>query len=140
MKKHLKYILLIVAVAIPIATLYYYFALYHVDTESDGRQCTILYLTGLECPGCGGQRALYHLLHGEILTAIRYNVLFVVGVPFLAFLYYVMIQMYVLRNEKYRNKVVFSTRAVYILLAVLLIFFILRNIPVAPFTYLAPPH
>jgi hypothetical protein len=125
---------------LPLVLAYFYFAHYDAHAESDGRQCTILYLTGLQCPGCGGQRSLHYLLHGDILSALRYNVLFVIGFPFLLYLYYVILQMYILRNEKYRQRTVISTHFVYILLIVLLLFFILRNIPVEPFTYLSPPE
>lgn len=136
----MKTISLIAAIAIPIALLYYYYTYYHVDVHSQGRQCTFLYLTGLQCPGCGGQRALHSLLHGQIIAALGYNVLFVVGLPMLIYLYYILVQMYILRNEKYRQKTALSTRFLWIFLIVLLLFFILRNIPVAPFTYLAPPQ
>ena len=49
-------------------------------------QCPFYLLTGLECPGCGSQRALYQLLHLNIVQACRYNALFVISIPFLAFL------------------------------------------------------
>ncbi len=35
--------------------------------------CTFHKLTGLYCPGCGGQRALHALLHGRIMEALRLN-------------------------------------------------------------------
>jgi hypothetical protein len=41
--------------------------------------CLFHKLTGLQCPGCGGLRALHHLLHGELLTALQFNALLVVG-------------------------------------------------------------
>jgi len=37
--------------------------------------CTFHWLTGLYCPGCGGQRALHALLHGRIAEALRCNLL-----------------------------------------------------------------
>lgn len=41
--------------------------------------CQFHQLTGLNCPGCGGTRALYALLHGDFATALRDNALFVAG-------------------------------------------------------------
>ncbi|MGA2248313.1 MAG: DUF2752 domain-containing protein [Verrucomicrobiota bacterium] len=46
--------------------------------------CQFHRLTGLNCPGCGGTRALYALLHGDPATAFRDNALFVVGLPIAA--------------------------------------------------------
>ena len=39
--------------------------------------CAFHELTGLNCPGCGATRALYALLHGDFLTAMRDNALFI---------------------------------------------------------------
>jgi hypothetical protein len=43
--------------------------------------CYFHAFTGLDCPGCGGQRAVHHLLHGEIAAAFHANALFVSLVP-----------------------------------------------------------
>lgn len=41
--------------------------------------CPFNYLTGLQCPGCGGTRALHALLHGDVAGAFAFNpMLFVV--------------------------------------------------------------
>lgn len=37
--------------------------------------CTFHWLTGLHCPGCGGQRALHALLHGKLVEAVQLNAL-----------------------------------------------------------------
>ena len=37
--------------------------------------CPFRSLTGLWCPGCGLTRATHHLLHGDVLGALRYNAL-----------------------------------------------------------------
>lgn len=39
--------------------------------------CAFHTLTGLNCPGCGATRALYALLHGNFLRALKDNALFV---------------------------------------------------------------
>lgn len=140
MTKTVRYIIFIGALLLPFIVMYFYFAYFDAENGVGVRQCTIYHLTGMQCPGCGGQRSLHYLLHGDILTALRYNVLFVIGFPFLLYLYYVILQMYVLRNEKYRNRSIVSTRFVYIFLIVLLVFSILRNIPAEPFIYLSPPQ
>jgi len=43
--------------------------------------CVFHQFTGLNCPGCGGQRALHYLLHGEIGAALRCNALVLVAIP-----------------------------------------------------------
>ena len=48
-------------------------------------RCPFLTLTGLKCPGCGSQRALHHLLHGEVLAAGNSNFLFVLALPYVLF-------------------------------------------------------
>ena len=53
------------------------YVLWRFDPEQTlwSPKCLFRSLTGLSCPGCGSQRAVYHLLHGRWLTAIHYNVL-----------------------------------------------------------------
>jgi hypothetical protein len=41
--------------------------------------CEFHELTGLNCPGCGGTRAAYQLLHGDIVQALHDNALFLVS-------------------------------------------------------------
>jgi hypothetical protein len=43
--------------------------------------CAFHQLTGLDCPGCGAQRALHQLLHGHLLAALRLNAMFVLSLP-----------------------------------------------------------
>ena len=60
---------------------------YAYDPEAAGTHfpsCPFHALTGLNCPGCGATRALYHLLHGDVSGAFRFNQIFFLMVPFFA--------------------------------------------------------
>jgi hypothetical protein len=46
--------------------------------------CLFHQMTGLNCPGCGMTRALYALLHGNFLLALKDNALFIFTLAFLA--------------------------------------------------------
>ena len=50
--------------------------------------CLLKYTTGFICPGCGGTRAAWYLLHGDIPAAARHHALFVFAVPFLLYMYF----------------------------------------------------
>jgi hypothetical protein len=43
--------------------------------------CIFHALTGWQCPGCGGTRALYHLLHLHVGQALQYNALVTLLAP-----------------------------------------------------------
>lgn len=87
--------------------------------------CFFSEITGLLCPGCGSTRALYLLLHGEVLTAISRNALFVAGIPLLFY-------------AAYKPEVIYYPGVSRATVVVIVSFFILRNIPTWPFYYLAP--
>lgn len=46
-------------------------------------RCIFHALTGWQCPGCGGTRALYHLLHFHLADALHYNALVTLLAPLL---------------------------------------------------------
>lgn len=45
--------------------------------------CPFKLLTGLDCPGCGFQRATHALLHGHVREAIGYNLFLLFALPYL---------------------------------------------------------
>ena len=49
-------------------------------------KCTFYALTGWQCPGCGAQRAVFHLLHFQFRQAFFDNPLFVLSLPYLLML------------------------------------------------------
>lgn len=101
---------------------------------TDSPTCLVKLLTGFDCPGCGGTRAAWYLLHGDIPAAAHHHAPFVFAVPFLAYLY---VSWTVNRlGLPFKLPVLrISNRALVGFLAVWLAFSVLRNLPWAPFTY-----
>lgn len=64
-------------------------ALHFRDPHQDGSWgfCPFHEITGLYCPGCGGLRAVNDLTGGDVLAAASSNLLFVVTLPLVAFLW-----------------------------------------------------
>lgn len=99
-------------------------------------RCPFHTLFGLDCPGCGSQRAFHSLLHGEILKAADYNLLFVLAI--LLFLIYYLSQLFSsLTGKNVSLEVLRLLLKPKFMVSVCLIFWILRNIPIKPFSYLA---
>lgn len=47
-------------------------------------ECILYTLTGWQCPGCGGVRALHDLAHGHLLPAVQDNILVILALLLLA--------------------------------------------------------
>lgn len=100
-------------------------------------RCFLYTTTGILCPGCGSQRALYYLLHGQVGLALRCNAILVLGLPFVLF-----------KSAQFTRRwmasgvmpdVNFPARWIKLVVGGIVVFTFLRNIPCAPFIYLAPP-
>ncbi len=84
--------------------------------------------------GCGSTRQLHYLLNGDIKTAINYNVGAVIIYPTFIYLYYLIVRWGVQDKE-------ITTKQAYILAilaGILLLYMILRNIPLSVFEILRP--
>ncbi|MFT4202820.1 MAG: DUF2752 domain-containing protein [Chitinophagaceae bacterium] len=90
-------------------------------------------MTHLYCSGCGSQRCISALLHGRIGEALHQNLL----VPFaLPIIFY---RVYLIARGRTIQGTIFATRQMpWIVLVSVLSFAVLRNIPVEPFSWLAP--
>ena len=100
-----------------------------------GALCGFHQLTGLYCPGCGSGRAVKALFEGQFSRIWSYNPLLpVLGIPCLIVLAheYLRIVFPALKLKPVRIPAVVMDAAV----AVILLFWILRNIPA--FAFLAP--
>ena len=98
--------------------------------------CVSKQLLGLDCPGCGSQRAIHSLLIGDIIAAADYNLMLVATLPFLLIHFrYKAISLFT--GKERRWKVIDNPLTPKIIIALVLVFWIVRNVPFEPFTYLA---
>lgn len=91
---------------------------------------------GLYCPGCGSLRAMHDLLHGDLRGAMAMNPLLVLTLLPLAHGAWAL-----WRQERTGAPVpswLTSSRAGWVIVAVLVGYTVLRNLPWFPFALLAP--
>lgn len=81
----------ILTLLFPIGGLILLVAYYFLDPEAYAwiPKCPLHTLTGWDCPGCGSQRMIHALLHGDIASAFRANALLLCLLPALVLLGYV---------------------------------------------------
>lgn len=100
---------------------------YNPQSESFLLKCPFKFATGYDCPGCGSQRALHSLLHGEFSQAFSYNPLFMLAIPYvfvgILFEWFGLKYIY----PKIR-KILFGTKAIYLISLIITIFMIFRNL------------
>lgn len=108
---------------------------FNPSTERFFPLCPLHTFTGLSCPGCGLTRGFHALFHGDFAAALQFNLMLPFYVLILA---YVIISLCLLvirgRGLPYRY---FSPRIVYGFLALSIIFGVLRNLPMYPFSLFA---
>lgn len=101
--------------------------------------CLFKKLTSLQCPGCGSARACYHLLHGDFLAALDYNLLLTGFLPLLIMEGFSRL-FFINRNTAPKLRVIQNyVRPVHVLIAVLF-FWILRNLPLYPFSLMSSDY
>jgi hypothetical protein len=95
--------------------------------------CLLKYTTGFDCPGCGGTRAAWYLLHGDVPAAARHHLIFVFAVPFLLWMYVAWAGRRMFGWHLPQLRVGPTTLGVF--LGVWGLWSVLRNLPWAPFTW-----
>ena len=100
-------------------------------------RCPLLVLTGLYCPGCGALRAGHALLHGHLGEALGYNPLMVLALPILL---YVLAghATDALAGRRLLPRPALPGRASWAIVALIVAYGAVRNIPLFPFSVLAP--
>ncbi|MDD7887005.1 DUF2752 domain-containing protein [Flavivirga sp. 57AJ16] len=99
-------------------------------------KCPFYSLTEIYCPGCGSQRAAHKLLQGHILDGFKHNFLIVLLVAVL--LYDASIKLIKIIFNRTVKNLLHDSKTTYAILIVIILFWILRNINLYPFTILAP--
>lgn len=101
-------------------------------------RCVFHEATGLHCPGCGNTRAAHALLHGDVVEAFRQNAYTVIALPILALAAWRSWLAWVYPERVRPSRL--PWRQSYTLIAVwgMMLFWVLRNLPWAPFSSLAP--
>jgi hypothetical protein len=95
--------------------------------------CPLLKLTGFYCPGCGGQRAFHAFLHGNFTEAFHDNLLIFLIIPII--LYKILLE---LNGSLQKDVFMLRSKWIWIFLSFLILFTILRNVPLYPFNQLIP--
>ena len=133
-----RLMILILSPVLVVAGLIYIY-LYNPNVKSSLYIPCIMYeTTGLYCTGCGNTRALHALVHLDFVGVLHNNLLFI---PLFAFLFWLLLGEYL--KLLLGRKVLWAPKkyslVCLILFAVAVVAFtILRNIPLYPFTWLAP--
>ena len=128
----LKYIGLL-TLGVALAALYLFINPSEVDFLP---KCPLYGTTGIYCPGCGSQRATHQLLNLNIIGILEQNVLFLAGL--LIFGYHLIITGLNALLQKKMYNYLYHPYTPRIIIVVIIVFWILRNIPSYPFNILAP--
>jgi len=96
--------------------------------------CPTKALLGIDCPGCGCARMLYSLMHGNLAAAARFNALALAALVLLVWAYlawtYGRVAGRRIRSWQHHRWSAAVT------LALVVAWFVVRNIPIAPFNAL----
>jgi hypothetical protein len=122
-----------IAISLIIFLYFFIYPLYHQYFP----KCIFHCLTGLYCPLCGTQRAISAFLHGNILVALEDNLLVIAAIP-LVIVPLILLLARALTKKDFNYKAFYSNALLKAVVLIVIIFGILRNISVYPFTLFVP--
>ena len=99
-------------------------------------RCIFYSFSGWYCPGCGSQRAIHSLLHLNITGVIHNNFLFLPAVLAIAYHF-----LHPFLNRWFGWKlpnIFYMKNTPLVIFGIILLFWLLRNLPFYPFSVLAP--
>jgi len=131
-KINLKFIILVIT-GLGLVLFYYYV---NPNKVNFLLKCPLYTTTGIYCPGCGSQRATHALLHLNFIEMFKQNLLYFFAIILLIYHFgiYLINKFF---NKQYRSILNYPKVPV-IILIIVIIFWVLRNLPWEPFNLLAP--
>ncbi len=99
--------------------------------------CPLHALTGLNCPGCGLTRGFHTLFSsGDVLAALHFNALLPVYLFIFGYFFVALLSIAARGRAPAFN--IFRPKLIWSFFIIALVFGVVRNLPVYPFTLLAP--
>ncbi len=91
-------------------------------------KCLFNEFTGYKCAGCGSQRAVHYLLNFNFLKAFKENPVFVISIPYVITGFTFDLIKDPSEKALQWRKLLFGKKAIYVVSAIILVFWVLRNI------------
>lgn len=113
-------VVLAVAAVLVAMCVYFYFD----PSDNLFPRCPFLVAIGYQCPGCGSQRAIHALLHGDIVSAWHFNAMLVVFIPLIVVL---IVAEFRRTRAPHFYRLVNSAAVIWTSAAVLILWWIFRN-------------
>jgi hypothetical protein len=109
-------------------TVYYF---YNPGETSFFLPCPFKFLTGYDCPGCGSQRAIHQMLHGNVVAAFQLNPMLLLSIPLI--IYGLGIKLWNYISEYKKTAWLFYYKPfIYGYFGLVTLFWILRNTSIYP--------
>ena len=105
--------------------IYYFYQNDPVQSETVFILCVTKNISGVDCPGCGSQRAFHELLHGNFIKAAKLNLTIYFFTPLMLFLFLKTVL------KPFRidlPDLLITTKRLMLILFFLLLFTVLRNL------------
>lgn len=93
--------------------------------------CPFRALTGFACPGCGSTRGMHALVHGDVVSAFKFNPLLILSLPFLLYAFVRFTNDAIQGRQPKGNRL--DVKYIWAIFGVVLFFWIFRNTPFYPF-------
>lgn len=123
-------------IPIVILTLGIFYFYVNPNTFAFTPKCPFYLFTGFHCPGCGSQRAFHEILHGNLWTGLQHNFLIILAVLIVS---YKIIMSFIYKSSSNKTQnLLYHNSTPWVIFGIVMLFWVLRNIPLEPFIILAP--